>query len=279
MGNIQFQCPVEFDRNPTSILSCVAKCPAEKGYEIRNVGGNLRCVYKTAPDNYVPLTPVQAIGRPTEPGKAVPPIQSYEALKSTNVNLYNNYSEEFARFQREFAVIDQKVGRDKQIQDAFQALQEAENARDVSPEAYQNARIRYYTLTKGDGWIDEERERTAKVEVTPVIKQYANQYADMKHRNEQQQRTIDVVNGVKDKLLSVQDELETSVNAFSRQINGLKNMINMEREKRVEEKVNTYSWIGIFLNILLVVAIVFAIISIVRSIMSRKSAAAQPLVT
>jgi hypothetical protein len=101
----------------------------------------------------------------------------------------------------------------------------------------------------------------------------------MKNRNEQQTRTIDVVNGVKDKLLSVQDELETSVNAFSRQINGLKNMINMEREKQVEEKKNIYGWIGIFLNILLVVAILFAIITIVRSILNRNVSVPKSITT
>jgi hypothetical protein len=95
------------------------------------------------------------------------------------------------------------------------------------------------------------------------------EYDDMKRRMNQQQRTVDVVNGVKDKLLTVQDELATSVNAFSRQISGLKNMINVERRKQAETQTKSYEWIGLLLNVILTIAIVFAVISLIRVFINR----------
>ena len=267
MGNIQFQCPVELDYNGS--FACMAKCPSDKGYEARNING-LRCVYKTAPENYVTLKSLPSLSKPVQPGSSSPPV-SVESLRETNAQLYGVYSAELDRFNKEFAVVDEKVGREKKIQDAFKELQAAENVRDVSPQAYQDARIRYYTLTKGENWVQEERERIAKSEISPIIDQYAGQFTDMKNRDSQQRRTIDVVNGVKDKLLSVQDELQTSVNAFSRQIDGLKNLINIERRKAVQEKVKTYNWLGMILNVLLVIALAVAVVVVVRVALASRS--------
>jgi hypothetical protein len=277
MGNIQFQCPTEFEQSPTSRFSCVVKCPSNKGYEVRQVNGMTGCVYKAFPDRFVSLKPTPTLNVPIEKGKPVPPAPSFESLKETNLELYNRYKEEYERFGKEFAIVDEEIGRRRKIQDAFQQLQIAENARDTAPEAYQEARNRYYTLTRGESWLQEERERLARVDVAPVINEYVGQYDDMKRRANQQQRTIDVVNAVKDKLLSVQDELSTSVNAFSRQINGLKNMINLERRKQEEKQTKSYEWIGLFLNIVLTIVIVIAVISLVRVVLRRQSTASTPL--
>lgn len=263
MGNIQFQCPVELDYNGP--FACIAKCPTEKGYEVRNMNGSLRCVYKTNPEYYATLRSLPSLSRPNSTTGSNPPV-SIESLRETNPQLYGVYSAEVDRFNKEFAVADGNVDQQKKIDDAFRALQQAENVRDTSPQAYQDARIRYYTLTKGENWMQEERQRIANAEINPILNQYTDQYTDMKNRDSQQRRTIDVVNGVKDKLLSVQDELQTSVNAFSRQIDGLKNMINMERRKAAEETVNRYEWIGTFLNVLLVIALLVAVVTIVRVI-------------
>lgn len=276
MGNTQFQCPVEFEQNPSAPFSCVVRCPTDKGYEVRQVNGTNACVYKTAPENYVALKAAPTLNVPIREGQPVPPAPGFESLKETNLELYNRYKEEYERFQREFGVVDQKVGRQKQIQDAFQQLQDAENARDTAPEAYEEARIRYYTLTQGETWLQEERDRLEQSVVDPVIGKYASDYVDMKRRINQQRRTIDIVNAVKDKLLSVQDELATSVNAFSRQINGLKNMINIERRKQEETQANSYEWIGLFLNIVLTIAIIAAIVSLVRVFFHRNPSAYYP---
>jgi hypothetical protein len=267
MGNVQYQCPTEFEQ--LGLFACRMKCPTQKGFEVRNVNGIASCVYKTSPENYVNMKLLTAYRTPIGSNNTDTPPVSFESFKENKVHLYNTYKDEYERFNEQIAIIDAKVGRQKQIQDAFRELQDAENARAEAPEAYQEARIRYYTLTKGETWLQEERERLAKADVNPVINNYADEYDDMKRRIKQQQRTVDVVNGVKDKLLSVQDELATSVGAFGRQLNGLKNMINMERRKQAETQTKSYEWIGLLLNIILTIAIVFAVISLIRVFINR----------
>jgi hypothetical protein len=58
------------------------------------------------------------------------------------------------------------------LTDAFRDLQKAENVRDKSPEAYQVARTAYYTLLKGDTWLNEEKQRIAGAEVAPEVQKY-----------------------------------------------------------------------------------------------------------
>jgi hypothetical protein len=100
------------------------KCPSQKGYEVRQVNGVLACAYKTSPENYVVLkqTPTPTVqANPTGPAPA--PF-GYESLKEKNIDLYNRYKNEYERFNKEFAVVDKKIERERKIQDAFRELQD-----------------------------------------------------------------------------------------------------------------------------------------------------------
>ena len=94
-----------------------------------------------------------------------------------------------------------QLDKETLLKDAFSALQEAENIRDKSPQAYQDARIRYYTLLKGDDWVEEEKKRVLVSEVGPKVSSYMTSYYDMLRRTNQQRRTMDAVKAVKDKML------------------------------------------------------------------------------
>ena len=260
MGN---KCPTGFQLNPASPGSCVVQCPADKGFAFQTTRGAPSCVYKTDPTAYVHLNLVA--GLTTRNNESAP---SLEVLKTSSPQTYSAFAEEQSRFDKEFAVVFSKLGKDKLIRDAFEDLQSAENARDQSPQAYQDARMRYYTLLKGDTWMSDERERIAKSEVDPVISQYENTYRDIKKRTDQQKKTLDVVNGVKDKVLSVRDEFQYSVDTFGKQINELKNQINIEKRTREKEKESTWSWVDGLLNILLVVVLLFAVFTIYRKLKS-----------
>lgn len=227
------------------------------------VRGAPACAYKTDPEVFVPLNPVAGL---TTQGND--PAPSLEVLKTSAPQTYNMFVEEQSRFDKEFEVVFSKLGKDMMLKDAFADLQAAENVRDRSPEAYQDARMRYYTLLKGDTWMSEERERIAKAEVNPVVSQYDSAYRDIKKRIDQQKKTIDVVNGVKDKVLSVKDEFQYSVDTFGKQINELKNQINIEKRMRDKEKKSTWSWVDSLLNILLVVVLVYAVFTIYRKLKS-----------
>lgn len=44
------------------------------------------------------------------------------------------------------------------------------------PEGYERARIAYYTLLRGQGWLAQEKSRVAKEEVEPVLSSYKQRY-------------------------------------------------------------------------------------------------------
>ena len=261
MGN----CPSEFVVSPVGFGACVIPCPAQKNYELR-IGdkGVLSCVYTGDTSISIPVLPVPAIQKPG------PPF-SYKELPNASV-----YQAELDRFTAAFAVADTNVNKAVKIKTAYDKLQLAENARDQSPDAYQQARIGYYTLVKGDKWIEEEKQRIANVEAQPIINNLVARRDDLDGRIGQQKSTIDVVNGVKDKVLSVEDDLQYSVSAFQKQIGNIRNQIQMDKKKQVETAAQAGSWVDALLNWLIALTTIIAIFFIVRYIIRRRSAFSTP---
>jgi hypothetical protein len=261
MGN----CPSEFVVSPVGFGACVIPCPAQKNYELR-VGdkGVLSCVYTGDTSITVPVLPVPAVQKPGLPF-------SYKELPNASV-----YETELNRFKAAFAVADANVDKAVKVKTAYDKLQLAENARDQSPDAYQQARVGYYTLVKGDKWIEEERQRIANVEAQPVINNLVAMRDDLNGRIGQQKSTIDVVNGVKDKVLSVEDDLQYSVSAFQKQIGNIRNQIRMDKKKQIETAAQAGSWVDTLLNWLITLTTLIAIVFIVRYIIRRRSAFSTP---
>jgi hypothetical protein len=176
------------------------------------------------------------------------------------------YKQEIERFNADLAVADAKIDAATKIRTAFVTLQNAENARGTpaGESAYQSARIAYYTLTKGDSWLQEEQTRIANTEAQPVVNTFTSQYQNLTQRKDQQQRTIDVINGLKDKVLSVKDDLTFSVNTFQRQVDAIKNQINKDKKIQSETIQTTTSWVDIFLNWAIAIATIVCIVMLVR---------------
>ncbi len=172
------------------------------------------------------------------------------------------------KFAKDLPVASAKIDKRKQLEDAFRELQTAENARDASPQAYQDARIRYYTLLKGKDWLSEEQTRITTSEVVPTISKYLASYQDMNTRIGQQRQTLDVVQNVKDKVLSIRDEVGYAANTFTKQIAELHNQINIEKKERKRENK---SWIDFLLNILIVVVGIVAVVMLVRKFWFKSS--------
>ena len=258
MGN----CPSGFQVNPAQGMTCVVQCPSQKGFETAIVDGMPACRYRNDKSVFVKLLAVSGVQAKQDNSP-----MTLKEIRKMNPELFNQYIEAQEQFNKEFPVVMSKVEKQQQIDDAFQELQTAENVRDQSPQAYQDARIRYYTLVKGDEWINEEKERIVNSEVAPKIIQYMKSYQDMNTRISQQSQTLDVVNNVKDKVLSMKDDFAYTTNTFSKQIDALKNQINIERKHR--EKENK-SWIDFILNIIIVIAGIAAVIVLARRAFSSK---------
>ena len=98
------------------------------------------------------------------------------------------YETEIKRFSDAIAVADANIDKSTKLSTAFNKLQEAENARDTAPDAYQTARVAYYTLLKGDTWLNEEKNRVANAEAQPVINDLLSNYQNLQYNLNQLQK-------------------------------------------------------------------------------------------
>jgi hypothetical protein len=263
MGNKVAKCAQPFQLSPAGVFQCVPTCPEDKGFILQNVGGNPTCVYKDDPSYKLPLTAAPA--RFVEPNA---PNVTFEQLRATEPQIYSAYKAAQDKFNKEFPVLYEQIDKQVKIRNAFKALQDAENVRDQSPQAYQEARVRYYTLTKGDAWLQEERQRIAKAEVDPTVQRFQQMRDENLRRLQQQQTTRDVVTNVKDKVVGLRDELKYSVNTFQKQINDIKDQINIENRVRKAEKagMSTTEKINWFLNIALVLLLCISVYMLFRKL-------------
>jgi hypothetical protein len=246
MGNV---CPGGFVLNPVQPFTCVIQCPAEKGFVFEMVNGKPTCAYKDNVSLNVPLTPIPGL------------MKRADGVLNGNTAAFDA---EKTAFDTAFPVVYAKVDKKQSLDAAFRALQDAENVRDQSPQAYQDARTRYYTLLKGEDWKNEEAQRIARAEVKPVVTSYQSKITDIQNQSQQQKRTIDIIQGVKDKLLSAKDDLSTSVKTFQKQIDVLKNQIQVERHATVEAESTSWSYLDLALNILIFFILLGLIAFVVR---------------
>lgn len=243
------KCPTPFEG--VGNLSCVMNCPIEKGYERRNVNGGFRCVYKADPQHSTTMNTVSA---------TVFTGNSLSDLKGVDGKAYSEFEKERIRFANELIILDEKIGKDVKLKNAFQRLQDAENVRDKAPDAYQQARTNYYTLKEGDTWKEREKERLMKAEVEPVVNKFVETKSTALRQFESQRKTVDVVNGLKDNVLSMKDEMKYAADTFQEQIDKVKEAINRERRGRVTEtKVSIWDWMDFILNGAIVVSLLYVI--------------------
>ena len=242
------KCPAPF--SSADALSCVMQCPSDKKFVRQNLSGSYKCVY--SPDSSISVDLV-TIGSVAFTGSDI------EDLQKTDPQKYIEFATEKDRFENAIAVVYANIDKNKKINDAFRDLQAAENARDKSPTAYQAARTAYYTLIKGPEWINEERQRVSGSEVVPEVRKYQDAVNAVNVRTQEQQKTIDIVNGIKDRVLSLKDDFKYSVNTFSDQLEKVKIQINMENRSREPGKDTTWSWVDVGLNALLIAVLLYAV--------------------
>ncbi len=208
-------------------------------------------------------------------------IPDYDAFMRYSNNpiwsaLVGQYRTAKEDYDKESALALGKIDKNAKLADAFRELQAAENVRDQSPEAYQEARVRYYTLLEGEEWAAQEQERILKAEAKPKADNYLAQYMDLTARRNQQQQTMDVVTAVKDKVLSMKDDFVMTTDVFSKQIAELKNQIQLESKAKEETTANVVGWIDTILNGLLVVVLLVAVFVIGRTVVTRATSAYTP---
>jgi len=253
------KCPTPFES--TGNMSCVMACPTERGYERRAVNGGFQCVYKSDPKHFTTLNTVSAV---------LFHGTTLEQLKSVNPTAFSEFSREQDRFTNELVVLDGKIDKDTKLRDAFQKLQDAENVRDQVPNAYQQARSNYYTLKEGDTWKEAEKQRLLQSEVNPIVQKMIESKNSALQQFESQRKTVDVVNGLKDKVLSLKDEVKYAADTFKDQISKVENAIQRERKMRTQKPdLNIWDWFDSILNILIVASLLYVLYSMYQKYVER----------
>lgn len=228
-------------------------CPADRNFERVNDTGQYKCVYKSDPTVFVNLN---TLGSVTFEGSSLDDLLRERPTEA------DRFSQERTKVMSELAVKYKSIDESKRRDDAFKALQDAQNVQDEEPDAYQAARVNYYTLVFGEEWKEKEKARVAKAEVDPVVKNYKNSYKDLKTRLDSQRTTIDVVDNLKDNVLTLKDDFQYSVDTFTDQLEKLQTQINMDRRGREKpsDKDDPWKWIDTVLNMLIVIGILAAIV-------------------
>ena len=265
------ECPVGFVPYQGA---CVRQCPQNQ-FSFMTDNGQPRCVLKGDTAKAVTLVPVSSLLQ--QQGQ---PLQTLETLRQSDPSRYAMFKTESDRVDGELAVILSQIDKQKQTEDAFRQLQQAENVRDQSPEAYERARVNYYSLIQGPEWIEQEKERIAKVDVEPMLSRYRTTRDALQSRQENQQRTQDIMNSVKEGVLTLKDDFQYTTNLFKDQIETLKSQINIERrgrEKPVSESTDFYKWVDALLNMLIIAGLLYAVFVFWRKLRSQPQPTYAPI--
>lgn len=263
-------CPAGF----TGIGKCYRYIPETSQFKPVGDATSAKYIYKPDPSKSVQVRPLDAPKYLfNKVPKTVQPLESVKTNAFIGGPIYSVYKAEMDRIDNEMKLIIANVEKETKIASAFQELQRAENARDTAPVAYQQARTTYYTLLRGDTWKQEEKERLAKAEVDPEIRQMKANLTDAQYRLQQQQKTVDVVNGLKNNVLSLKDDFKYSADTLQRQLEKIKQQIQFDTRKRQEASSESkWELLDRVLNYAIVGALAFAAYMIYKMI--RKPAAA-----
>jgi hypothetical protein len=117
-------------------------------------------------------------------------------------------------------VCDLDCQKDKDLALLKSALDKATNTRDEDPIGYEKARIAYYTLLNGQGWLNTEKQRIARDEVEPIINSYTTRFNNLKS----EQKTNSV-------FTSLADNLKAQVMSDKSDSNYLSKQLNVEKDK------------------------------------------------
>ena len=255
-------CPVEFMLSPSG-NTCIVKCPTTKNYTMSSKDSILSCTHNTDKTATVQLMPTPSFAIRPEWVSYASSV-SYTGYPTSHRGAYEA---EIKRFSDAIAVADANIDKSTKLSTAFNKLQETENARDTAPDAYQSARVAYYTLLKGDTWLNEEKNRVANAEAQPVINDLVSKYQNLQYTRSRQQAVIDSMNNVKESVLGVKDDLDFSVSNFQRHLEDIKNQINKDKRDQDLQLAKATSWIEVLLNWLIAIASLIMIFFLGRYLM------------
>ena len=158
-------------------------------------------------------------------------------------------------------ICDLDCQKQKQLALLKSALDTATDNQDQDPEGYEQARIAYYTLLNGQGWLNSEKQRIATQEVQPVVSSYNTKYNALKGEKQAQSIFINLANNLK-----AQESSDKESNAFLK-----KELISEKDKADVLSRLNELNfgtpytdssstqYISMFIDLIIVFLIVIAL--------------------
>jgi hypothetical protein len=168
---------------------------------------------------------------------------------------------------------DMECQKQKNLALLKSALDTADENKEQDPAAYEKARIAYYTLLKGQGWLQSEKQRIAKQDVEPLLQSYTTKYNALKSERQSQKVFVNLQS-----LLKSQEESDLADNSFFKQ--------QLEQEKSQTDVLNrlnslqsgSTSSFSVFRYIpILVDFVIFLLALVVMYLMFRKFSRLQSL--
>lgn len=141
--------------------------------------------------------------------------------------------------------------KQKQLATLKIALDAAAENKEADPQAYEKARIAYFTLLNGQSWLLQEKRRIAKNDVEPLVSKYRSDYESLK--SEQQSQSV---------FKNIQDALKAQELADEQTDGFLKKELQAERDKALTaDRLNALgapqtpatNWLSILVDILITV--------------------------
>jgi hypothetical protein len=98
----------------------------------------------------------------------------------------------------------------------------------TDPAGYNRARVAYYTLLEGPGWLDKERKTLAQNEVLPILNNFNSQFDSLKKEEESNKMFVNLADSLRAK--SEADDYDSQY---------LKRVLEAEKDKAgVESRTN-----------------------------------------
>jgi hypothetical protein len=138
----------------------------------------------------------------------------------------------------------------------------------TDPAGYNKARVAYYTLLEGPGWLDKERKTLAENEVLPILNNFNSQFDSLKKEEESNKMFVNLADSLRAK--SEADDYDSQY---------LKRVLEAETDKaRVEARTNELNFnSGSYLPFLMDALIALLLISVAFLLITKFSKIKQML--
>lgn len=104
---------------------------------------------------------------------------------------------------------DMECQRNQELANLKTALDQASANKASDPDGYERARIAYFTLLKGQGWLQKEKKKIGDSEVAPLVKNYTDKYNGLKEEVKMQSMYVTMTDA-----LTAQEGADQSTNAY-----------------------------------------------------------------